>query len=124
MNEERGSVSLLGLFLTLGLLLFSAVLLDSSSLYLQNRQLVNLSDALALDLADLLQNGGNPVSSALVELEALDATGRATQLINVEVDEPKVTVSLCQQPSTAFNLYEVLQLPADQVCSRSSATSY
>lgn len=124
MNEERGSISLLGLFLTLGLLLFSAVLLDSSSLYLQKRQLANLSDALALDLADLIQNGGDPFSSALVELEALDATGRETQLIEVAVDVPRVTVSLCQQPSTVFNLYGVLQVPADQVCSRSSATSF
>lgn len=124
MTEERGSISLLGLFLTLGLMLFSAVLLDSSSLYLQKRQLVNLSDALALDLADLLQHGGNPARSAVAELEALDATGRETQLVAVDIDQPKVTVSLCQQPAMVFNIYNVLQLSADQVCARSSATSY
>lgn len=124
MRNERGSISLLGLFLTLGFLLFSAVLLDSSSLYLQKRQLVNLSDALALDLADLLQSDSNISAAAPIELELLDATQRPTELVGLLVSGSKVTVSICQQPAALFNFYEVLSTSASKVCARSSATSY
>lgn len=124
MKDDSGSITLLGLFLTLGLLLFSAVLLDSGSLYLQKRQLANLSDSLALDLADLLDRGSDPVVSADAELKILNATGRETELVSIQIDTPKVTVGLCQEPATVFNLYLVLDRSAERVCSRSTATSF
>lgn len=125
-DNERGSLTVLGLFLTLALLVTAEVTLDANSLYLQQRQVNNLSDALALDLADLLRvtDSSEVTARANGELELLNATGREALLNKLEVLTPKVRVRLCQSPAVFFNLNGFLKINSQQVCAESTATSF
>lgn len=122
MKSEQGSLTVFGLFITLGLLFTLAIVANSNSLYLQQRQLKNIADALTLDLADLLQHSDSELvqQSALGELDLLNTSGSQITLEQVVIDEPKVGVTLCAGPKLTFNLW----LPLSDVCANSTATSY
>ncbi|MFM6980880.1 MAG: pilus assembly protein TadG-related protein [Micrococcales bacterium] len=123
MSDERGSLTVLGLFVTLGILLTAAVTLNASTLYLQQRQVQNLSDALALDLADLQLSRAVTFADAQAELTLLDTTERVTVIKTVSFDAPKVSVVLCQNPESLFELRGLLALTESSVCTKSVATA-
>lgn len=125
MKDDKGSLSVFGLFLTLGLMIISAVLVNSTSLYLQQRQLESLSDSLALDLADYLQvtSAAETYGIANSELTLLNSTQRDTELTEIVIEAPKVSLKLCQAADLGF-LTLINQVRPIQVCAASTASLY
>lgn len=100
-------------------MLTAAVTLNANLLYMQQRQLQNLGDALALDLADL-----QAITQAESELEILNTTKRATTIRAISFDAPKVTILLCQKPDGLFELRNLLSVMDAKVCAKSVATTF
>ncbi|MEO0049042.1 MAG: hypothetical protein RL556_374 [Actinomycetota bacterium] len=122
-HSEQGSISVLGIAVCAFLLLLAGVLLNVNSLNLQQRQLNNLSDAMALSLNDLSQS--SVISNELAESELLElnATNRLTQIMQVSQPEVEsVEIELCQQPELAFDLTKWFDISPKQVCANSKAT--
>ena len=123
LRSEQGSLSVLGIAACAFLLILAGVLLNISSLNLQQRQLNNLSDAVALSLTDLSQT--SVISNELAESELLElnATNRLTQVMQVSQPEvDSVEVELCQQPDLAFDLTKWFDVSPKHVCAKSKAT--
>lgn len=125
---DRGSLAPLGLF---GLLLIGtviAVTTDSRAAFIQQRQLNALSDALALDLADLAKTGTKvDEANAIEELGVLKSSSQHAEIAFFAADDygqaVKVKIKLCRQFAGIFSPSWIGANSNHQLCSTSSAIS-
>lgn len=109
LKSERGSQSILGIGLAVFVLALTLVVASATQLNRQQQQVQVRADALAIDLADLLQYnarqllkdplfvGDDPVAMASGELSALGNSRSSMRLVSVnQVGEDQIVVTVCQ----------------------------
>jgi hypothetical protein len=109
LKSERGSQSILGIGLAVFVLALALVAASATQLYRQQQEVQVRADALALDLADLLQFnarqlqkdplfvGDDPVSVAASELSALEGARVPMRLVSAQqIGADQIAVAVCQ----------------------------
>jgi hypothetical protein len=109
LKSERGSQSILGIGLAVFVLALTLVAASATQLNHQQQRVQVRADALALDLADLLQFnarqllkdplfvGDDPVALAAGELSALESSRVSMRLVSVnQIGADQIAVTVCQ----------------------------
>lgn len=131
---EKGSQSILGIGLAVFVLALTLVVASATQLNRQQQQVQVRADALALDLADLLQFnarqllkdplfvGEDPVAVASGELSSLESTRVPMRLVSAtQLGADQVAVTVCQTNALASAPLIGGLVTMREICARAQA---